>query len=529
MGQLSVLMPAPVVTPIKERRVAGKIFFLISLVLIFGAFSVGRKMNVDENVFVASAALLSRHFVLLYRDYHYNHMPTLVILDALLFRMTGYILLAARSVSAVCAAGTATVVFCFAYDAAKTREPRTRFWFAMGMGILMLANPTFTRTAGRAWNHDFPMLMSLLGFLAMRRGLCSESVFWTLISGALVGLAVTARLTFATELLPFCLYPLIFPHLRGARRAVLLSAFAAGGIIASLPSIWAWAQAPVNAYFGNFQYPAFNTVWHRLNGGLGSQAYTLPAKLWFYLFNYCLELPGNGIVLVLFLILCWANLRPRRAFRDEQQCLLIILVLLALSQLAGGMAPAPSYFQYFYAATPFMILAIAQCLAKVPGLGNDPGLHWILFGCLALTVGFAIPEYRALPRLFSPPSWFPVQVHEIGLKVAERTAGPVLTIDPIYALEGGVDIYPAMATGPFGLRVGDLLSPALRVQYRMWGTSDIVRLFDEHPPAAVLSSGGDDAGSEDLFIRLAQAHGYHAEQISPVSAKGTPVRLWLPP
>src|SRR5580658_6882162 len=133
MGQISGLMPAPVVSAKKNCRLAGTVFFLVALALVFGAISVGRKVNVDENVFVASAVLLSRHFVLLYRDYHYNHMPTLVIVYALLFRTTGYILLAARSVSAVCAAGTAAAIFYFAYDAAENLERRSRLRFAVFM------------------------------------------------------------------------------------------------------------------------------------------------------------------------------------------------------------------------------------------------------------------------------------------------------------------------------------------------------------------------------------------------------------
>jgi hypothetical protein len=510
----------------KSGRVAGTVFFLVALALVFGAIGVGRKVNVDENVFVASAALLSRHFVLLYRDYHYNHMPTLVIVYALLFRTTGYILLAARSVSAISAAGTAAAIFYFAYDAAENLERRSRLWFAIFVGVFFLADPSFTRTAGRAWNHDFPMATSVLGFLAMRRGLNSSALIWISISGVLVGLAATARLTFATELLPFCLYPLIYPDLRSARRFALLGAFAAGGIIVTLPSDWIWAQSPINAYFGNFQYPAFNTLWHRSHGGLGSQAYTLTAKLWFYLFNYCVEMPGNGIVLVVFLILSWSALRTRQVFRDAWQCQLSILVLLALSQLAAGLVPSPTYFQYLYAATPFMVLAIAQCLARVGGLGKDPGLNWILFGCLALTVGFAVPEYRALPRLFWPPAWFPVQAHEIGQRIAAETDGPVLTLDPIYALEGGLDIYPALATGPFGIRVGDYLSREQRSQYHMWGTAEVLELFEKHPPGAVLISPGSDGDFEPLFIRLAKTHGYHEIEINQ---KNPSVQLWLRP
>jgi hypothetical protein len=35
----------------------------------------------------------------------------------------------------------------------------------------------------------------------------------------------------------------------------------------------------------------------------------------------------------------------------------------------------------------------------------------------------------------------------------------VLTLAPLYALEGGAAIYPAFATGPFAWRVAPLLDP----------------------------------------------------------------------
>ena len=68
--------------------------FIVALVLVF-SISIRRKVDVDEHPFIATAALLNRGF-LPYRDYHYNHMPTQVIVYAGLFRLTDHLLLAAR-------------------------------------------------------------------------------------------------------------------------------------------------------------------------------------------------------------------------------------------------------------------------------------------------------------------------------------------------------------------------------------------------------------------------------------------------
>jgi hypothetical protein len=502
------------------------LFFLVSLALVFGAFSVGRKVNVDENVFITSAALVSKGYAL-YRDFHYNHMPTLVLVYALLFRMTSYFLLAARSVEAVCAAGTATVVFYVARRELAWLDGKRQMRYALLIGLFFLCNPVFTRTAGRAWNHDFPVFFSLLGFLAAARGLEGKKPGLLVLSGICVGLAFTARLTFATELLPFAIFILIHPGIKFAKRAGLLAAFIVGLLIALAPSAWVWAQSLTNAYFGNFQYPRFNTQWHMLHDNDVHHRYSLLPKLWFYVFNTCLELPGNGMVLIGFAILAARMLKWRLICRDAWHCQLFTLAFLVASQIAAGLVPSPPFFQYFYAATPWMFLGLILCLAKMPDLARNVALNGTMIGCLLVSLGFAVVEYRGVPLLFWPPDWYPVKAHEIATEVVEKVGkNPVLTLDPIYVLDGGGNVYPVLATGPFGIRVGDYLTERQRQEYRMWGTADIERMFAQNPPAGVLISPGSDNDIEQLFERLAGGRGYKPTQINP---KNPSVILWLPP
>jgi hypothetical protein len=502
------------------------IFFLIAFALVFGAFSVGRKVQPDENVFIASATLLSRHFLLPYRDYHYNHMPTLLIIYALLFRVCSYLLLTARTFCALCAAGAAALFFYFAYQNFDPLAPRRRMAFSVGIAALFLADPLFTHTAGRAWNHDFPVLMSLLGFVTLSRGLELRRWGWLALAGFLVGLAVTARLTFATELLPFYLFVLFYPKIPLPRRIGLFTAFTIGGIIALIPSLWIWAQSPINAYFGNFQYPAFNTQWHFLHDDIVHQRHTLPTKLWFFI-KKSWELPGNGVVMWGFVALCCLIIKERKSLRDPWRFQLAILVLLICSQIAAGLVPSPPFEQYFYAPTPFMFLAIILCLSKLPGLASNFKLDWIWIAALTICVICALPEYRGLPYLFWPPAWFPVRAHELGVKIAQQTGDqPVLTLDPLYVLEGGADIYPALATGCFGIRVGDYLTPAQRTQYKMWGSNEIRDLFAKSLPPVMISPGSD-GDYEALFINLAKANGYHEVDVN--LTKPGVIILWLPP
>jgi hypothetical protein len=495
--------------PALRPRTLTFLFFLFALVLIFGAFSVGRWINIDENVFIASAALVSRGHML-YRDFHYNHLPTLVLIYAAIFHFTTHLVLAARSFSALCAAGAAAIFFHVAYKLLPHLGPRRRFWFAFGIGLILLSNPLFTRTAGRSWNHDFPVLTSLLAFLVLSRGMATGNPWPTAAAGFFVGLAVTARLTFATELLPFVLFPLIYPGLATRRRVGHLLAFAAGGLVAAAPTIYIAAQAPAAAYFDNFRYPALNTEWHRLHDDDVHNRYTLAPKLWFYL-KQTWELPGNGIVTWGFIILLSLTLRWRQIRTDDLHCRLFILTLLAASQLAAGLVPSPPFLQYVYAAPPFMLLAAILCMARLPQLVGNPTVNWIFIICIGISIGFSVPEYRGLARLFWPPAWQPLRVHNIGVQIAGLSPpGVVLTMDPIYPLEGGRDIYPPLATGCFGVRVGDYLPAEKRQAFVLWGSSDIDRQFALAPPACVLLTGDDnDVALINQFIHDATDLGYH--------------------
>jgi hypothetical protein len=175
-----------------------------------------------------------------------------------------------------------------------------------------------------------------------------------------------------------------------------------------------------------------------------------------------------------------------------------------------------------------MILAITLSLAKLPSLILNPKRDWIWIVCLGVCAACAVPEYRDLPYLFWPPAWFPVRAHDLGERIAAQTGpGPVLTLDPIYVLEGGLDIYPDLATGPFGIRVGDYLTPAQRAQYKMWGTDDLKRLFDSPSPPKVMISPGSDGDIEDLLTQLAKSHGYREVDVN--TQKPGVIILWLPP
>src|SRR5262249_4369449 len=110
--------------------------------------------------------------------------------------------------------------------------------------------------------------------------------------------------------------------------------------------------------------------------------------------------------------------------------------------------------------------------------------------------------------------WVPSQTHAIGGEIRRLVAPParVLTLTPLYPLEGGLGVYPALAAGPFGWRVAPLLPAADHAPLQMLGPGDLAAVVGAAPPGAVLTGG---EGAEDAaLIAYAQAHGYHPARLS---------------
>lgn len=516
----------PVLPGVRRSTRAVATFFIASFIAIFGAFAVGRPLNVDENVFIVSAAIVARNLGMLYRDFHYNHLPTLVLVYALLFRQTDYLLLAARTFCALCAAGTITLLFREASRAFAAFDETRRKWLIAGATALIAANPIFTRTTGRAWNHDFPMLLSLAAYLIMTRALrTSRPAAGIVLGGLLIGLAVTSRLTFATLLLPFGLLILIFPHQSVLRRFGLAAIFSAGFLFACIPTVWIWSQSPANAYFGNFQYPALNTLFHFQNDTHWiTHGVSLLSRM-FFLFNINWQPPmwGDGVLLGISAFLVGRVLAPRKILSDDLQCELFILILTVVTCLATGLVPAPSFHQYFYPAYPFMLLAALRSVPLQPQRIQSRAFLKPAAILVGITAAFGLAEYRDIYKLAWFPRWEPVIVHRRGVELA-RLAGDrtVLTLDPLFPMEGGANIYMQSATGPFGLRVGQYLPQARLAEYRMWGPSDLPAVFGDLSKPAFFIAVSRDQSLEKQFIGLANSFNYSATHFDG----GT---VWLPP
>ncbi|MHC4719128.1 MAG: hypothetical protein ACYSYT_01470 [Planctomycetota bacterium] len=141
----------------------------------------------------------------------------------------------------------------------------------------------------------------------------------------------------------------------------------------------------------------------------------------------------------------------------------------------------------------FFVVSFAYPLLYLQRLGNSGGkgfkiMRGLIVGCaLASMLLYPVVLYK-IPELLAPQGWVPNRVHRISKDIAEKTEGSklILTLAPLYALEGSCDIYTELSAGVFVYRIADFLSPSdCRIAHAV-GAKTLEQLIENSPPAAVV-------------------------------------------
>ena len=90
--------------------------------------------------------------------------------------------------------------------------------------------------------------------------------------------------------------------------------------------------------------------------------------------------------------------------------------------------------------------------------------------------------------LLEPESWVPIQLHKVSEDIAQRTKEPklALTLAPLFALEGGCEIYTELSAGSIIYRIADSMSPDDRAITHTVGPETLRTPLEESPPSAVI-------------------------------------------
>ncbi len=478
-------------------------FLLVFLPLL--SLNMQRGFDHDEHMYVAAGKLLASKSLLPYKDYHYLHMPNLVLAYGLVFKLTDYTLLAARAFSVLCAWLSLALVFSLAVKAFAGHRYLLRFLIGAGSVVLVMTNPIFTFTSGRAWNHDLMVLLGLAAVAVHAQGARRERPNrWVFVSGVLLGLAIGTRLSFAPAVVPFLVAMLLYPRVLGRHGRLALVCWFGGGILVSLlPALALFALAPKQFLFDNIGYAHFNTMYRQVTGH--RRAMTPLGKL-LYLTEVIGE-PGN-LLLLLSVICCVSSVefaRVRAAAARYSDAMFLVMLVPFL--LIGAFGPTPTWYQYLYAPLPFAVLAILHMVAAFGH--HEKTMPWGLrlgVPIALLSAVSGMPSPGSLAGLLVPREWFPSKTHRLGVEMKAAVGeGRVLTLAPIYPLEGGANIYEEFAAGPFVWRIAPLVPEKTRRELGIVAEPDLPELLRRKPPRAVFV--GFEGDLEEPFVHYAKAGG----------------------
>ena len=282
------------------------------------------------------------------------------------------------------------------------------------------------------------------------------------------------------------------------------TAFTVGVTVALVPLIPFFLIAPDGFLHGNLRYNLeLNPEYRRLLAH--GTAMSMRGKLEYFLVEVA-PLKRN-VALILAAVATSAALvaRPGRRFAFELRLLGVLLPFLLLAALSA----TPSWYQYYYPLVPFVLLAVAFACADHHAMR----LRALALGCTAILLAGSVLALRHYEEPFerSSPTWTAICVHELGKAMtAQAGAGHILTLGPIFALEGGARIYPELATGPFSWRTAMLIPAAEREHLHVAGPAELEGVMTADMPSGILT--GVEASLmeklEDPLVAFAAEHGY---------------------
>lgn len=490
----------------------------VSAVLLLAIFA--RMMNYelrrDESLYVPPIRLMANQT--LYQDFFYNHVPGSAWWFYGLGRLTG--------LDALLLTGRLAVLvgwLIFAGSIGWVSYHLTRSVLASWcIVILSLLNPLFLAQTGMtATNNLLPLPFAFLGLSLFVFGVKGERPRPLLIAlagfclSAAVDMKVSAVAFIPTVVLAAFVLPWSAAFSDRLLRGVL--PLAAGGLIGGLPILYNLLTEPAQflAHIVGYHTGPHIAYWTDPAMLEEEVARSMGAKL---LLAFDIWLAGSVAVslsaLVALVIIFIRNGsdwdRPRRQWLFAS---LAVVTATAMSAAILSFLPVPGFPQYFAAPLVCLPLALALLFGGLTHGGRQAAFPAILAATVVVLVACTPRLLQHATKLVSPERWTVTRVHKGGEAIATALSGVkgrVATLSPIYPLEGGLDVYPELATGPFAYRTGDLTEPGLAAFYRMTSPSTVEVLLEADPPAALLL--GFDERLEQPLKAFAVRNGYRPER-----------------
>lgn len=499
-------------------------FFLAFALLIIFSNAMAKPLSRDEHTNCSAAVLLSQGQTI-YKDFSYvAQLPYHPLLLSAIYKITGttHYLLTARIVS--CLADFLTVIFIILiYRRIFSNYVFSGLFFGLAAATLFLFNPLVNYITGLAWNHNIVICCVAISFwlyLTLDRtgktdatlrssevSLRSTSYWKTALIAALLTFATCMRITTAFVEIVFFVALLLshFPSKKDKFMNVLV--FLLSSLLVLAWPVWIIASAaggPRAFYLNLFQIPVLNSQL-LVQMGLFFPKFQLAYRI---LTSIEFLLP----ILITFYLYALMS-RNRRQTRLDSSVYLAIS--LPITFLIIAFIPPTMWIQYLAVPVPFLLISLAFPLfylrrnAESAAGGHFKIASLLIAACVIITVFQQIQIFRPITALSRPQTWAPVQVHNISEKIAQNIdkSGLVLTVSPLYAIEGSCRIYPQLSAGLFVYRIADNLTEDQRQITKTIGPASLKQMIEQNPPSAVIVGAEADSGFGDLEKTLLTAVG----------------------
>ena len=433
---------------------------MVSTAVLLGISLLTRPINHDEGQYVGAIALMRSG--LPYRDFAYLQTPLQPLLLApLSFLSAGWLLVGARVANALFGwLSLGLVLFGL--------RGRTPPWAAISAVVALACTDVFLFGCSVARNDALPMMLlsAAVALLLQSRTLGKRSY---LTAGLLLGLATSAKISFALPAAGAGLF-LLFQRREGGWRPVLL--LAAGGMVGLLPTVVLAMLAPEQFYFSVFTYSleAPQQWW----ASVGRADLLTP---WGRL-HELLKDSLSGSILPGIL----AGALDRRGLPE-----LLLLDYMIVGGLISAYLPNPAFRQYLVPLLPPLFARLAITLGRL-----QPKFRQVTLFCLGALSVTGLSTTAANLRRSGHSGSELVRAVTIGTAVAELTrGGDVVTLAPELVAGSNVHLDRGFVTGPFLFRTeGGLAREALDLDYSPnW--QDVQLLRKNIPSAIIVGTEGE--------------------------------------
>lgn len=445
--------------------------------------SLTKTVTRDEQMYCTAAVLLSQGEKM-YVDFPYvAQLPYHPILCAAVFKITNtsHYLFTARMFS--CFLDIAGIVILILIIKRIFDDEPIAYPLAIAGGLLYLFNPYIDYIIGMAWNHNlviFATLASIYLFITLNKTKA-------LIIPKVV--LIASLLTIATFSRPttVLLWPIFL--IMTCRKALIANSFSTpcffvgGSLVTAAVPLWVISQAWHAFWLNAFKIPALNAQF------LMSQNLSY-SKIDLTIEAIIVNNPFLIISIVGYLLTLIFIYRRDKDINLTDDFLLILLVTIAFIIITY--LPPTCWGQYFAIPVPFFLLLM---MASMKSIMHFKGKFHFALLCMIIAASSIISIFSH-PQVLGKTEHFrydrsllePFKINKIAKEIsgAVNTDQPILTLTPLYALEGNLPIYNQLAAGIFTYRIADMLTPEEREIANIIGPDEIANLVKVRPPAAVI-------------------------------------------